>query len=189
MANEAGGNVGHLVQPPPGKGGERIENIITGSSVQPGGTRGGQATLSRAAALKTQRGIRAHPLPLSPPCNSIAYSLPTFEKEETTAPANRVPDLFRTVEWSPPRSEDRQLLLLCALRTGSSEYARSRPFPTWLGTLKRVQGRKEGGRKIGEELISKVARICLFLRIDDVMKVYLFRASDGDSGPFLSIIW
>lgn len=139
--------MGHLVQPPPGKGGERIENIITGSSVQPGGTRGGQATLSRAAALKTQRGIRAHPLPLSPPCNSIAYSLPTFEKEETTAPANRVPDLFRTVEWSPPRSEERQLLLLCALRTGSSEYARSRPFPTWLGTLKRVQGRKEGGRE------------------------------------------
>lgn len=32
-----GGNVGHLVQPPPGKGGERIENIITGSSIEPEG--------------------------------------------------------------------------------------------------------------------------------------------------------
>lgn len=56
-------------------------------------------------------------------------------------------------------------------------------------------GREEDWRGIflrkidGEELISKVAWICLFLRIDDVMKVYLFRASDGDSGPFLSIIW
>lgn len=154
--------------PPPGKG-ERIENIITGSSR-------GRATLSRAAALKTRdsRPKRTLLLPLTP---SLSSHLRGKRKR------SRVPDLFPTVEWSPPRRGGSFFHRYCApLRIGSPEY--TRPFPTWWSIG------KVGDWKLARNFLLVNTRnffppLSLPLNgIDDVVKAYYY-LEDGEDNIFI----
>lgn len=156
--------------PPPGKG-ERIENIITGSSR-------GRATLSRAAALKTQRGIRD----LSAPSSSLwlHHSLPTFE-ERGNDPASLT--YFQRLNGLLLGRGGSFFHRYCApLRIGSPEY--TRPFPTWWSIG------KVGDWKLARNFLLVNTRnffppLSLPLNgIDDVVKAYYY-LEDGEDNIFI----
>lgn len=156
--------------PPPGKG-ERIENIITGSSR-------GRATLSRAAALKTRdsRPKRTLLLPLTP---SLSSHLRGKRKR------SRVPDLFPTVEWSPPRRGGSFFHRYCA----PLRIARIRTHTPISYVVEHWKG-EVGDWKLARNFLLVNTRnffppLSLPLNgIDDVVKAYYY-LEDGEDNIFI----